>query len=142
MLSTILRKRAQALAVILVLSVFLVATTVFAATKLIEAKKGGVVQIAQGVELVIRPNALEEDTVIAASMELQRKRVVFEFGPDGTKFRKPAHLSLSWAAMEALGDLESLTLYGEDGEEIEPKIKGWGMEYPIDHFSLYYHRRR
>lgn len=142
MLSMILRKRAQILATILVLSVFLIATAALADTKLIIAKKGGVVNIAEGIELVIRPGALENDTIVSAYMIQKRKRVIFSFGPDDTEFEKPARLCMSWAAVEALGTLESLTLYGENGERIEPRIKGWGVEYPIEHFSLYYHRRR
>ena len=141
MLNTILRKRAQVLALILVLSVLLTATAALAATKLIIAKKGGTVNIADGMELVIPPKALVEDTFISADVKHKRDRVIFSFGPDGTEFSKPAKLFISWQAVDD-ADVEDLTLYGPDGLEIEPKIKGWGVEYGIDRFSLYYYRRR
>ena len=137
MLDTILRRRAQAL--VLVLSLVLSVTAVFAATELIEAKKGGTINIAPGVRLVIRPGALEEDTAISADMIQKRDRILFRFKPSRTEFLKPAELRIHWQAIE---DVEDLILYGEDGEEIEPEIRGWGTKYYIEHFSLYYFRRR
>lgn len=140
MLNTILRKRAQVLALILVLSVLLIAATAFAATELIRAKRGGTVDVAPGVSLVIKPGALEEDTVISANMRVKRDRITFRFGPRGTEFSKPAVLRISWQAIDGVGDL---TLHGEKGEEIEPaKITGQGVKYHIEHFSVYYFRRR
>jgi len=139
MLSKVLKKRAQLLAVILVLSLLLTATTAFAVSEYITAKKGGVIGIAQGVKLVILPRALKEDTLISADMLKKKKRIEFTFEPDGTVFAKPAILKIAWSAIE---DLEDLVLYGLDGEKIRPRIKGWGLEYRIPHFSLYYFRRR
>jgi hypothetical protein len=140
MLNTILRKRAQVLAAILVLSVVLIATTAFAATEYIKAKRGGIVPVAPGVSLVIKPGALAEDTVISANMKVKRNHISFCFGPSGTVFSKPAELCISW---QAIDDVEDLTLYGEDGEGIEPaKTTRWGVKYYIEHFSMYYFRRR
>jgi hypothetical protein len=140
MLNTILRKRAQVLALILVLSVLLIAATAFAAAEYISAKKGGTVDVAPGVSLVIKPGALEEDTAISANMKAKRDRISFQFGPSGTEFSKPAVLCISW---EVIDGVEDLTLYGENSEEIGPtKITGWGVKYYIEHFSVYYFRRR
>lgn len=139
MLNTILRKRAQVLALILVLSVLLTATTALAATKFIRAKSGGTITIAQGVKLVIRPGALEEDTIISADMIQKRNRTLFRFEPDDAEFSKPAELCISW---EVIDGVEDLTLYGENGSRIEPETTRRGVKYYIDHFSLYYYRRR
>lgn len=139
MLNAILRKRAQVLSLILVLSVLLIVTSAFAATKFIKARSGGVVRIDRGVRLVIRPRALEEDTVISANMIQEQNRICFHFGPDDTEFLKPAELCVSWRAID---DVDDLTLYGEDNEEIKPEVKRWGVKYYIEHFSLYYFRRR
>ena len=140
MLNTVLRKRVQVLLPVLVLSVLLVAATAFAATEYISAKRGGTVDVAPGVSLVIKPGALAEDTVISANMKVKRDRISFRFGPSGTEFSKPAVLCISWRAIDGV---EDLTLFGEDGEEIEPaKTTGWGLKYYIEHFSIYYFRRR
>lgn len=143
MLNTILKKRAQALAVILILSVLLTATTALAATKFVKADKGRVIHIAPGVKLVIPPEALEEDTVVSADMEKTDDYIDFYFGPSRTKFAKPAELRITWQAISRM-DVDDLTLYNTDGKEIEiePDIKSWGVIYYIDHFSLYYYRRR
>jgi hypothetical protein len=141
MLNTILGKRARVLALILVLSVLLTAATAFAATVFIRAKRGGRVNIAEGVELVIPPRALAEDTFISAYVRQRWDRVIFYFGPDGTEFSKPANLYISWQAVRRAG-VEDFTLYGPGGLKIEPTVKGWGLKYEIDHFSLYYYRRR
>ena len=141
LLSTILRKRTQVLATTIVLSVFMAAMAAFAASELITAKKGGTVELAPGVELVFRPGTVEEDVVVTADMKVGRKRIKYDFGPDGLVFLKPARFIVS---LEAIGDsdVDDLVLYGEDGEEIEPKVKKDRLVYDIEHFSRYYHRRR
>jgi hypothetical protein len=137
--TSILKSKTRLVSLIAVLSVFLVITTAFAATKLIVAEDGGVVDIDTGVSLVIYANALSEDTVISATMVKDEDTADFEFGPSGTQFSTPAELCISW---QVISDAESLTLYGESGEVIQPQIQGWGVKYPIEHFSLYYYRRR
>ena len=139
MFNTVLRKRSQSFALVLVLAALLIATTAFAATKLIIAQKGGRINVAEGVVFVIRPGALEEDTVISVDMIRKKKRIIFEFGPDDTRFSRPAELKISW---EVLEDVDDFTLYGERGEEILPRKTGWGLIYEIEHFSLFYFRRR
>jgi hypothetical protein len=142
MLNTIPKKRARALALVLVLSVLQTAATALAATKYIEAGEGGTIDIAEGVELVIPAGALGEDTVISADMEWADDHIYFHFGPGGTEFGKPAELRITWQAIDDMG-LADLHLYSEDGEEIEYEIKKWGVvSYYIEHFSLYYYRRR
>jgi hypothetical protein len=142
MLNTILWKRAKALSVVLVLSLLLTATLAFAATKLIKAKNGGTINIGPGVNFVIPPEALKVDTVISADMEWTDDYIYFHFGPSGTEFDTPAELRITWQAIDDMG-LADLRLYTENGEEIEYEIRKWGMvSYYIEHFSLYYYRRR
>ena len=141
MLSTALRKRTQVLATTIILSVLMVAMAAFAASELITAKKGGIVELAPGVELVFRPGTLEEDTVISADMSVGRKRIKYDFGPDGTVFLKPAKFYVSWETFEG-SRVDDYVLYGEDGEEIQPRVKKDCLIYDIEHFSIYYHRRR
>ena len=120
-------------------------TIIFAATSYISADKGGTICLSEEVCLRILPRAMDQDTEIGASVVEQKHRkeewVYFHLEPDGLNFRdkKPARLCASW---ESVGDTAELTLYGQDGEVIEPRTKGCGVEWYIDHFSLYYFRRR
>jgi len=141
MLNTTAGKRAQTLALTMVLSILLASTTTLAATRIIRANRGGIIRIAQGVKLVIRHAALERDTMISADMVREHGRVCFCFGSDGTAFAddKPAELRISW---QAIDDVDDPVLYGDNGEEIEPDIAGWGLRYYIGHFPMYYYRRR
>ena len=142
MLHTFLRKRAYAFTLIVVLSILLTAMTAYAASKLIVAKKGGTIDVAPGVKLVIRPKALEEDTVISADMWIESGRIVYDFSPDGVVFSKSAKLIISRKILKSAG-VNDLVLYSEDGEAIRPrKKKKKFLVYEIDHFSAYYHRRR
>ncbi len=141
MLHTFLRKKAHVLALIVVLSILLTTMTVFAASKLITAKKGGTIDMAPGVELVILPNALEEDTIVSADMRVKPKRIVYSFGPKGVVFSKSAKLIISLEVLDGAG-VDDLVLYGENGEAIEPRRNKRSLVYEIDHFSAYYHRRR
>ena len=90
----------------------------------------------------------DEDTIISANMMRIGESICFEFGPDGTTFAegKPAVLMISWMVVLYMR-LCDFTLYGEDGSEIRPGVRWWGLEYGIDsfaieHFSLFYYRRR
>jgi len=47
---------------------------------------------------------------------MKRNRIELLFRPDGTEFSKPVVLYMPWEAIVAV---EDLTLYGENGEEIE-----------------------
>ena len=141
MLDTISRRRARVSALTLVLSLLLITTIAFAATELISAKKGGEINVAPGVVFAVPPKALDEDTVITVDMLEKGKRVRFEFEPSGLVFSKSASLRMTWEAVEA-ADVEDLLLYAEDGSVIEPKTTGQGVAYSIDHFSIYFFRRR
>ena len=141
MLKTILRKRLQVLVSVVFLSLLLTAVAAFA-NPITIGKEGGVVSIASGADLVIPPKSLKEDTTISAVMRKERERVTFEFGPDGTRFSKPAVLYVSWQFIANSGNIEDLTLYGEGGKKLLPKVTLGGLEYKIKHFSLYYYRRR
>jgi hypothetical protein len=149
MLDKIRLKKSGVLAVILALSILLMtATTAFAITKLIKADKGGVVPLCQGAKLVIAPGALAQDTAIFAEMVQTEDSTTFTFGPSGTQFAIPAELDVTWKALGRNGKdkkyAESIVLYNEDGEVIdsEPEISSRGVVWDIEHFSIYYHRRR
>ncbi len=142
MLSTTPGRRLQVLVLITILSAFL-ATEAFAVSKFIEADVGGTMSLAKGVTFVIPPGALDEDTMIQAHVVMNKNRISYTFGPDGTVFNKPALLVVSWEVLEDAG-VEDVNLYGEDGKRIKPKAlkKEESFAYRIEHFSLYYHRRR
>ena len=139
MLNRILGKKFQILVMVMALLVIVTATVALATTKLIRAKGGGVINVARGVKLVVKPGSLEEDTEISADLVDEEERICLYFGPDGTQFLRPAILRVNEHVFEGIDDL---VLYGEYGEEIEPEIRPWGAQYAIDHFSLYYFRRR
>ena len=139
MIRTVVRKNLIILPAVLVLSMLL--TTALAATKLIKAKSGGVVKIADGIRLKVEKGSLEEDTLISAELKYDDDYIAFEFGPDGTTFSEPAKLRIDLDVADAM-DLNGLTLYGEDGEEIRPNMNKKYMEHEISHFSIYYYRRR
>lgn len=143
MIGISLRKKVQLLTVLTVLAMFLFATQSHAASKLIKADEGGIIRIARGIRLLIPPKALKEDTIIRARVGIEDDCICYSFGPDGTTFRKPALLIVSWQVLE-YADVEDYSLYGEDGERIKSKTlkKAECMLYKLRHFSLYYHRRR
>ena len=143
MLNTTPRRRLQQILVLVtILSVFL-ATEAFAVSRFINADEGGIIDLAEGISLVIPPGALEEDTMIRAHVVLNRNRICYTFGPDDIVFNKPVELVVSCQVLED-ADVKDLNLYGENGEKIKPKKlkKEESLLYRIEHFSLYYHRRR
>ena len=141
MLSATVRRNLIILPMVLVLSILLLATTAFATTKLIKAQSGGVVKMADGIRLKVENGSLEKDTYISAEVMWGDDYIDFEFGPDGTTFSEPAKLRISQKVLDEMG-LDGLTLYGEQGEKIEPNTNGGYVEYEIPHFSIYYYRRR
>ena len=141
MTSKVARRNLVILPIVLVLSILLITTTALAATKLIKAKSGGVVKIADGVLLKIEKGSLQEDTLISAEMMWGDDYIGFEFGPDDTVFSEPAKLRIGLDVIDEMG-LDSLTLFGERGEKIKPDISKKYVEYRISHFSIYYYRRR
>jgi len=143
MLNTELRKRIHPLVIAWVMSVFLIAVAAVAATELIDAKRGGRIEIDEGLTLTILPKALSENTEISVNIkERENGQLVFlQFEPDGLTFadNKPARL---FASRDFIGEGSDLTLYTSDGTAIKPKPKRHGAEWELDHFSLYYFRRR
>ncbi len=124
----------------------------FAATKWI-GKDGGIVNIRNGVELIIPPKALEEKIKIYAHMSsrqiidekgLGRKLLVFTFEPSGTKFNTPAELHIDKKFFEEENPDDIVICESTRGEAETPYIGDNDDEFIIyiDHFSLYYHRRR
>ena len=136
------RRLHQILVLVTILSVFLT-TEALAVSRLIKADEGGVIDLAEGVSLVIPPGALSEDTRIRAHVVLNRNRISYTFEPDDVVFNRPLELIVSSQVLED-ADVGDLNLYGEDGERIRPRKlkKAKSFLYRIDHFSLYYHRRR
>ena len=144
MLEAIFKKRARvatAIFAMLVLSALFTATSTHAVTVFVEGHDNVSIEIADGVELEIPRGALKEDTFLSADMEITEDQVRFIFGPSAMEFKKSLKLRIRWDVIEGL-DLETFTLFGPDGEEIEPQINDSEMTWKIPHFSLYYHRRR
>jgi len=124
----------------------------FAATKMIKATEGGTIKIRDGVELVIPPNALEEDTKIKANMSsrqvgekgIGRKQLVFTFEPSGTTFDPPAELHVDKKFFEE-EDADDIVICEDSGEEETPVVNEDDPDeliFYIDHFSYYYYPRR
>ena len=136
------RRLHQILVLVTILTVFLTAEAL-AVSRFIEANKGGIIDLADGISLVIPPGALAEDTRIRAHVVLNRNRVSYTFEPDDIAFSIPLELVVSCQVLED-ADVRDLNLYGEDGERIRPKKlkKAKSLLYRLEHFSLYYHRRR
>jgi hypothetical protein len=112
----------------------------YSSTELIKAAEGGTIYVDPGVQVVIPPGALEEDTVISVSLVFSKDKIEFGFHPSPLSFLIPVDLMLFWHAVGPLG-LEDFIIYGE-GETVEPEVYEWGALYKIPHFSLYYYRRR
>ena len=141
MLSTVVRRNLVILPIVLVLSILMATTTALATIKLIKAKNGGVVKIADGVCLEIEKDSLQEDTLISAEMMWGDDYIGFEFGPDDIVFSEPAKLRIDLDVIDEMG-LDDLTLFRKGGQKIEPDISKKYVEYEISHFSIYYYRRR
>lgn len=151
MLSVILKKRvAQAFAGILVMLLLVIVTIAFADNKgegYIIAKDGGTIVIDDDTCLVISKNALEHDTFITAKVVYSPGKTLFYFEPEGLVFNKRVYLQKSKASMKDAG---GRTLYYAPDEsnpdnyteEIKPKMGGDSVKWFLEHFSLYYHRRR
>jgi hypothetical protein len=60
--------------------------TASAATEIIKANKGGVIEVAEGVKFKIKKNGMREDAIISVDMVWQGESIVFQFGPCGTLF--------------------------------------------------------
>jgi len=95
--------------------------------------------------------ALNEDNQI--SMEIttdEESHVNFEFGPHGVEFDEPVELELSWNSLPEDVRGEDLILYyyhEELGEWLEEYRGIWSdncktVTLLLEHFSLYYFRRR
>jgi len=139
MLNTILSKKERLSGLLLALSVSL-------ASKYVRKGRGGKVRLARGMQLVILPQAILTDRkgiVISTGAVQRRKYICLDLGPDGTTFAKdkPAELRATWKAISRY-NIDGLTLYGEDGKEIEGYETELGAVWYIPHFSLYYFRRR
>lgn len=146
MFNTFLKNRARTLTTILILSILLTAATVFAAIEFITVAEGGSVSIAKGVELVIVPNGLADDANVLGEMyededgNLSFVFMAYKNTPNNSvALTKPALLYVSRSVIKGLKDT---ILYGDNGEEIVPEKSGNELKYSLDHFSLYYYRRR
>jgi len=150
MMNTILKKKAiQASATMLVFLLLVIVTIAIAAQGegYIIAKEGGTVIIDNDTQLVIPKNALKEDTLITAKVVYNKNKVKFEFEPEGLVFKKGVYLQKS---LDAMGDADGFTLYYAPDpndldnytEEIEPDVSEDNVTWSLEHFSIYYHRRR
>ena len=120
-------------------------------TKVI-GKDGGYIEIDAGIYLVVPPQALKADTEIGARMKRDKKdrKTKFYFIPPGLEFHRSAELQATWEAIYDAEEGEPELQYGVEidgvvydvGSPAPPSIETWGVRWKIDHFSLYYYRRR
>jgi len=124
------------------------ATYTASTSELITSSDGGTISIvSEGYnhEFVVDPSAVKSDVVISvkASKDVVDRKacIVFEFGPDGLVFDKPASLKFSMGELDASS--LSATLYYFD-----PKLGQWVSQgstgvtdgvatFSISHFSKY-----
>jgi hypothetical protein len=125
------------------------AKIVFAAAnkERVKAKNGAIIYIDSDTRLIVPPGAMDKDVAIKVKLSQSKKNVKFKFEPEGIKFRVPIYLQKSRESME---DAESCILYYAPDEknieryteQIKPKVKGDNIVWELEHFSLYYYRRR
>jgi len=124
----------------------------FASTKWI-GNDGGVVKMRNGVELVIPPDALDEEVKIQAHMSSRqiideegsgRKLLVFTFEPSGTTFNKPAEIHIDKDFFEEEDADDIVICHSDEEKSKEPRVKDNGSEFIIyiKDFSYYFRRRR
>lgn len=143
------KRKRQLLLGVLILLISLVAAIALAAVAsgYIKAGKGGTIVIEEGIQLVVPPGALSEDTNIKVKMVRNTNKTTFDFSPEGLVFRKPVELRATYAA---ISDAASFNLYFAPDpsnpdyytEVITPVEYDWGVTWYLNHFSLYYYRRR
>lgn len=151
MLNTIIKKRStKVLMVILFVSAFVAATIAYGSVGQgpIKADKGGVICIDEDTKLIIPAGALSKNTRIRVKMVQNDNKVTFDFEPEGIQFNKPVYLQkkllsmwdAEWGfALYYAPDPDDLEQYTE---VIEPVLDNSDIKWPLDHFSLYYYRRR
>lgn len=151
MLNLILQKKSIRLSVTMITFLMFFAVTLALAvvvSEKINAKKGGTINIDEGVELVIPPGALDKNTEITVRMERDDKKMVFEFWPGGLVFNKPVELKATYEALSGIKDLNLYLVSDPNSitknyiEKIRPVKYDWGVVWYLDHFSIYYYRLR
>jgi hypothetical protein len=120
--------------------------------KLISAKKGGVIKIADRCTVVIPPKALDSDTVLTLEAFTTVETIgdnkidmMFKFGPSPLQFSKNVFLTFPWDDYyEGAGDIVYLYYYDPEDGEWEKKdatvidVPGNRIvTYQVDHFSRY-----
>jgi len=160
MLRAIRPKKVWVLLIVFLLSAIFIAATPFIALakKGKEGKKydssvcadigenGGKFKIADGVFFVVPEGSLDADTTICIRMKRTKKKIKFYCGPAGTVFNISATLEVSGKWLKGVKDLTLHLAKSEKDEksvkQIQPESMKHGVQWPIDHFSLYYFRRR
>jgi len=110
---------------------------------LIKAKTGGVVCLGPTMGLYVPKYTFKEDTIVSASFAYNQMcdTIEFDFGPSPASFSNPLELFVSWSDLAYFGLLKDPTLY-YNGFPVSCSESDWGITYYLDHFSIYYFRRR
>lgn len=142
-------KTLTAITAILILSLVMIAVAfAIIVEQPIKANEGGTIDIVAGIKFIVPPGALERDTTIRVKMVQNRNKTMFKFGPAGLKFKKAVKLQ---ATTGAINDAAEFNLYYAPNNErpdnytevITPERTSDGtIQWSLNHFSIYYYRRR
>lgn len=111
------------------------------ARKLIRADVGGNINLKDGVHLRIPAGALDEDVNIETSKTISDRKASITLKPDGIQFATPVELEVSLKFLDSIEGVDR-DLIGPDEEPIPGLLSGNKLLYLLDHFSIYYYRRR
>lgn len=111
------------------------------AKKLVMARKGAHINLRDGVDLGIPAGALSEDKVVTWRKVITDDKVEIHLIPDGLKFSPPAVLEVTKQFLNGIGRVER-DLFGPDDKEVPGVDYPGRLQYDLNHFSIYYYRRR
>jgi len=113
---------------------------------------GGYIHVNKDIYFVVPAGALKDDVKIGVRMKRDKKdrKTKFYFSPEGLEFSIPAAIQAYWKSIDDAEEENPGLQYAVEvdkviykvGSEIKPEIEAWGVTWKIDHFSLYYYRRR
>lgn len=106
-------------------------------------KAGGRINMKDGVILTIPQNSLKKEMAIQTQKIIYDDRVTIHLEPSGLKFKIPAILEVSKKFLDGIGRVDKEVLIGPgDVQRYYGDDMGDTLQYKLDHFSIYYYRRR
>jgi len=111
---------------------------------LISPKTGGYLCLSSAMWLYVPPKAFNTKTTISAHFEWYTDYIDFVFGPSPMSFAVPLKLFISWYDINQMGLLFDPSLFYDDGvgTPVYYTEDAFGITYYLEHFSIYYFRRR